>query len=257
MKSTIMSCMIGASLLVCSCSSSEDASMLEEGTGTIQLSVKANASFSTVNSRAVNESAYANTDNYTVQVLQGEAEVLSFTYGDRSASIKLDNGNYTLKAYYGTESDASREAFYVVGTTDFVVNGNDQALNVDCAPTCGKMVVDFDSKMADYFSNYYVTYETEALAAAGSTVTWAKDDTDPWYLKLNAAGETVKATVHYTVTSSGKAGSQELTYAMTPDKSWTLHIAPKDGNGGLSITITIDESTTDKPIDIVVPSDWI
>jgi hypothetical protein len=56
---------------------------------------------------------------------------------------------------------------------------------------------------------------------------------------------------------TGNNDSQTLTYDMAPNKSWTMHIAPKDGSGGLSITITIDESTNDREFEIVVPSDWI
>lgn len=263
MKSTILSCMIGVSLIMASCSSGED-TPIENGTGSIQLSVNTNTTFGTTTTRAVNESAYANTDDYTVQILQNDDEIESFRYGDRSSTYKLDNGNYTLKAYYGTESNASRNSFYVVGSTNFVVNGNTQPISVDCYPTCGKMIVDFDSKMANYFSDYYVTFETETLAASDGAVTWAKADTDPWYLKLNDAGETVTATIHYIINGATESKSTTLTYPdndnpvkMTPGKSWTLHIAPKDGNGALSITITIDESTNDKEYDVVVPSDWV
>ena len=75
---------------------------------------------------------------------------------------------------------------------------------------------------------------------------------------------TLLHTVHYTVKSSNKEGTQVLTYKTTdgvekmmPNKSWTLNISPKDNNGSLSITITIDENTNDRPIEIVVPTDWL
>ena len=253
----VLFCSFVSMLLLASCSKDDAGSVVDpNGSGTISLSVAADADFKS--SRAVNEADYTNTANYTVQILQGETEIASFLYKDKADTYKLDNGNYTLKAFCGEDTPASREKMYVVGTKDFTVAGDKQALNVDCVLTCGKMVVNFDAKMADFFSEYYVTYETKALTAAGKTCTWAKADTEPWYVKLDAAGEDVKATVHYTVKDSGKSGTQVLTYGkMTPSKSWTLNIAPKDNNGSLSITITIDESTTEKTITIPVPTDWL
>lgn len=259
----VLFCSFVSMLLFASCSKDDATNVAEpNGSGTISLSVAADAGFKS--SRAVNESEYTKTDNYTVKILQGEEELASFLYKDKAASYKLDNGNYTLKAFYGEELPASRDKFYVVGTKEFTVSGNDVAVNVDCEPTCGKLIVNFDSKMADFFSDYYVTYETKALTVASQTCKWAKDDKEPWYVKLDAAGEAVKATVHYTVKDSDKERTQVLTYKtndggdkMLPNKSWTLNISPKDNNGSLSITITIDENTNDKPIEIVVPTDWL
>jgi hypothetical protein len=48
-----------------------------------------------------------------------------------------------------------------------------------------------------------------------------------------------------------------LTQDMTPNEGWKMSIAPKDGSGSLTITVTIDDSTNERPIEIVVPSDWI
>mgnify|MGYP004517695879 FL=1 len=259
----VLFCSFVSMLLFASCSKDDAGSVAEpNGSGTISLSVAADANFKS--SRAVSESDYKNADNYTVKIMQGEEEIASFLYKDKASSYKLDNGNYTLKAYYGEEFPASRDKFYVVGTKEFTVDGNDVNVKVDCEPTCGKLVVNFDTKMSEFFSNYYVTYETKALTAAGTECRWAKDDTEPWYVKLDAAGEVVKATVHYTVKSSNKEGTQVLTYKTTdgvekmmPNKSWTLNISPKDNNGSLSITITIDENTNDRPIKIVVPTDWL
>ena len=44
---------------------------------------------------------------------------------------------------------------------------------------------------------------------------------------------------------------------MKPNQAWTLNVVPNVIEGKLILTITIDESTDDKPIDIEVPSDWI
>lgn len=257
MKLFLLSCIIGASLFMTSCSSDENIQGAGDK-GSISLNLIADAGFGT-STRAVQESGYTNVNNYTVQILNSANEVKKeVVYSEFPAKVELENGSYTLKAFYGKESDASRTAFYVEGTTSFSINGKDvEGLTVNCAPTCGKVKVNFDSKMAEYFTDYYVVYETGALTAAGKTATWAKDDTEPWYLKLNKDGEEVKATIHAIRKSDNKDGAVTKTYTLQRNKAWTLGISPINANGQLGLEITIDESTNDHEIDITVPSEWL
>ena len=223
-KKLLMGCMASLCLMGTSCSSPQDPEC-NDGTGNIRLGVTTNAAFT----RAVNESAYADVSNYTV-----------------------------LKAFYGTESNASRDGFYVAGEKSFIVEGEEvQNITVECNPTCGKVKVNFATNMSEYFSAYSVVYETAALTEVGGSAIWQKDDTEPWYLKVNAQGETVKATIHVTRVSDSKSATVEKTYTLAPGKSWTLSIAPQDNNGGLGITVTVDEATDDEEIDIEVPSEWL
>ncbi len=251
-KTIMMSCMVALGTVLASCSSTEADEQPKANFGSIKMGVKASTSFT----RAVNESDYANTGEYTVEIWNSEnSKVYSELYKNLPNSINLPNGNYTLKACYGTEEVASRNTFYVYGEKNFAVNANDQELEVDCYPTCGKVRTYFDKSMADYFSSYSVAYETKALA--GGNVLCSATDTEPWYLKLDKEGEIVKATINLTRISDGKSSPVVKEYAMTPGKSWTLNVAPKNDNGVLGITITIDESTEDINKDIIVPSDWI
>lgn len=258
MKKVLLQCLTGIALLAASCSSSTDENgIMLSDYGTIELGVKANTGFQ-ANARAVTESEYTQTDNYTVQILQDDAVKQSFTYSKRPEKITLPNGSYVLKAFYGTETEASRDKFLMTGSTPFTIQGKDQAVTVDCKPTCGKLVVKFaTAEMDKFFNDYYVVYETEALKAKDGNATWAKADTEPWYVKLNPAGEEVKATIHYVRTSDGKQQTQAVTYTMKPDQKWTLNIKPKNDSGDLGIDITIDESTNDKDITIDIPSEWL
>lgn len=244
-------CLICLGATAASCSSNQS----PEGTGSVSLDLISQTEFST---RSVNESDYKDVNGYTVQILNSSNVIKAeYVYRDLPVSFKLDNGSYKLKAFYGQDSDASRDKFYVEGITDFNVAGDSQNLTVNCAPVCGKTVVKFDSTMGDYFSDYSVEFETAALTAAGKVALWAKADTEPWYLKLNESGETVKATINVTRKSDSKSSTVEKTYSLKRNNSWTLSIAPKDNNGSLGISITIDESTNDQTVDIVVPSDWV
>lgn len=258
MKKGLLPYLMGIALLSAACSSSTEVDELTQpGYGTLALGVTAQTDFESL-TRAVTESEYANTANYTVEILQNEEVKQSFTYSEKPATITLANGSYLIKAHYGKESAASRTEFYMVGSMPFSVQGKEVTLNVDCAPTCGKLLVKFNTtEMDKHFSDYYVVYETEALKAAGGNATWAKTDTEPWYVKLNTAGETVKATVHYVRMSDGKKQTQTVSYRMAPNQKWTLNIQPKKDAGNLGIDITIDESTVDQDIIIDIPSEWL
>ena len=249
----LIGCLASISLTAQSCSSADEPANVD-GTGSITLSVTTQTAFT----KAVNENEYANVQNYTVQILNDQGGITNeFPYSETPEKISLSNGSYTLKAFYGTESNASRDGFYVEGTSSFQVNGEPvQQVAVACAPTCGKVAVKFASNMADYFSDYSVVYQTAALKAASSTAVWAKGDTEPWYLKVDPKGETVTATIQFTRLSDNKPDSEVRTYTLAPSKSWTLSIAPQDNNGSIHIDITIDESTYDEVIDIEVPSEW-
>lgn len=259
MRMFFFSCMIGAGLIATSCSSNEEISS-SDNKGFIQLSVKADATFSVPLSRAVNEENYKDVNNYQVQILNSSDNKVVKEYASLSEvpeKVELNNGSYTLKAFYGTDNDASRTDFYVEGTSSFAIQGEAQSVTVNCAPVCGKVIANFDPTMVDYFSDYSIIYETKALSTAGKTAVWSKTDTEPWYLKVNKAGEEIKATIQITRKSDNKSSTVEKTYTLAPNKSWTLKIAPQDSNGSLGIVIEIDESTNDHEVDIEVPSDWV
>ena len=50
-----------------------------------------------------------------------------------------------------------------------------------------------------------------------------------------------------------------MTREMKWGSMWTITVNPKveDTTGKVGITITFDDSTNDKPIDIEIPSDWL
>ena len=250
----LTACLWGISSILGSCTSQNDEPALSEGTGTLTLGITTSTAFT----KAVDESRYEDLNLYTVQIINASGTTeKDFLYGERPERIELKNGAYTLKAFYGTDENASRDGFYVEGIQTFNVEGKEVEVEVTCKPTCGKVTAKFAEDMATYFSDYSVSYETEALAATQTPVQWNKSDSEPWYLKLNPNGETVKATIQVTRISDNKTATVERTYYMEPEKSWTLNIAPSNDSGNLGITITVDENTNDETIDITVPSDWI
>lgn len=240
----------------------EEEMLTKAGQATVRIELNADAAFGT-ETKAVNEEGYKVLANYTIQILQNGQIVgeNNYPYNSLPNSIQLSNGSYTLKAFYGTDVPYSRTAFYVEGTQPFSIEGEDRIVSVNCTPTVGKLITQFDPLMATYFDDYKVTYTTSSIPSGN--MVWAKNDTDPWYIRVPETGETVTATITLTpktvYDAKGTVKTVTKTYKLERNKAWTLAVAPNytATNGKLSISITIDEKTDDHEIDIVVPADWL
>lgn len=261
----------GAFLVLAFASCSQDPvedSGMNNKQGMLMLNLKGKTNF--VQTRAVNESDYNNVDNYTVVVTDKDGNERLNCKGSEVAykmPLTMAIGGYTIKAFYGTESAASRNEFYVEGVKTGTIKA-DQKENIEvvCTPTCGRIIVNFSNDMATYFRDYHVSFSgTRALGS--ETLQWLKDDIEPWYVKLDNGGETVSFTIT-TVTkdeyvnggNSDKTATKTGTFRLERNKGYKMSINPAytpTGGGSVGIEITIDESTNDKPIDIEVPIDWI
>ncbi len=268
--------MLGVAGLFASCTSEDSLTPDVNGGQTSQLVLNLNADtdFKVQGSRALTESNYSNTDNYTVQIVKtdNDAVVMECKGSELSSNLPktLDIGSYVVKAFYGTESAASRNDFRVEGSNTFTIKAEEQTtVSVNCTPTCGKLLVNFSDDMATYYSDYSVTYGG-STALGTNTIEWAKADTEPWYVAIGENGETLNYTISLTVNSdyayvdaNGDKQTQATvtgSFTLNRNRAHKLTIAPNYNpmtEGGLSITITIDESTNDKPVTIEVPVSWI
>ena len=245
-----------------SCSSDEEVAQGETtGKGLVKLAVNVGAEFQ--QSRAITESDYTNLANYTVQILSSTGQVIDGCEwkGDAIPQelIELSNGSYTLKAFTGEDYKgigATTTGMYVEGTYLFNVNGNQVAeATVNCTPQCARVKVNFGAEMATYFQDYYVVFSgTKALGSA--SYTWAKTNTDPVYMAVSSE-EQITATINL-VDNEGKVAADIVkTYTLAPAKALNLTIEPAVESGNLGITIELDEKTTDIPVDIEIPADWL
>ena len=243
----------------------------EKETGRLVLDLNADANFN-FETRAVDENTYRNTDNYTVNITDSKGNSkFSGTFATLKTRLplELDLGSYNISAEYGTEYPASRDAFKAVGSNTFTIQAAKTVeTTVECTPTAGKVLVEFDASMATYCDLYDVDFS--GTAALGTNAAhWGKDDTAPFYLAISEAGETVNYTIHITTKSdyAGLNGEEKVTNAtatgsfpLQRNKAKKLTIRPNytpSTEGGLKIEVTIDETTNDKPITIEVPVTWI
>lgn len=239
--------------------------------GKVTLDLVSSVEFVT-GTRAVDESSYQNFDNYTVNILDNKGgSKFSGTFATLQTRLplELDLGSYSITASYGTEYAASRDGFKVEGSNTFTISAaNTVSTTVECTPTAGKVLVAFDASMATYYDTYSVDFS--GTAALGTSVAhWGKDDTAPFYLALNEAGETVTYTIYltaktdYATLQDGNKNTQATatgSFTLQRNTAKKLTIRPNytpTTEGGLAITVTIDDSTNDKPIDIEVPVSWI
>lgn len=242
--------------------------------GTLVLDLKGDTSFGEKATKAVNLADYTNKANYTVQVTNIKGKTVFECTGADLANFKskeLEIGSYTAKAFCGNDIALSRNAIYVAGETVFSIESEKStSVTIDCVPTSGRLSVEFDPDMAIYFKDYHVTY-SGAKALGSTPITWAQKDTEPWYVKLDPNGEVLTYMIHLTLKDEYKIidanGNEQSnsqitnTFTLKPNKAHKLRVSPNytpsEDESGLSIGITIDETTNDKEITIEVPSTWI
>lgn len=271
-KALIAVLLSGTSLLAVSCTS--DGNILDQKvptaeTGTLTLSLASNTGFS-AQTKSLNEADYRVVDNYDVLIVDAnktkkfEGKYSALKAQLASAPMSLAIGPCSITASYGTESAASRDAFLVTGTTNVNIEGGKNAsATLTCSPTCGKIMAAFDAAMATYYSVYNISYTTSA-----TTFKWEATDTEPWYAKLDQAGETVHYTIHLeakeeylTQINNATESKTDITgsFELKRNQAHKLTIKPNYSapTNELGITITIDDSTNDIEKVIEVPISWI
>lgn len=238
------------------CTSEEEEALITEGKGYVKLSLNADAGFQT---KAVDESEYRDVNNYTVQIINNSTNSLVKQYTGESLPeelIELDNGGYTVKAFYGQDVPASTTSMYVEGSTIFNINSNTvENVAVTCTPVCARVTIVEDETLKNYFKNWKATFKTVALEQA--SYDYDKGD-DPVYLKVS---NEEKVTCSYQFTKNDGTIIElegSYTYTLSPNKAMKITLKPLEPeNGQLGITVEIDGTVTEHVIDITIPSDWV
>lgn len=240
-------------VLLYSCSSDEAELQFSEGTGYVSLNLNTNIGFQ---SRAVDESDYQDLSNYTVQILKDGNSLHKWDYNDIPEFTELASHTYTMLAIYGDSTKAVyTDDLCVLGSKSFTVKNDTVNVNVTCKPNSARINIEFDEKMDEYFSDYEVRIKT--AAQGGSTYIWDNTTADPVYFKVKQ-NEVVTMTIKLTPKSGVEADTEiQKTYTLSPADAMKMTLAPVIGSGSLSITITIDETVIEHPVDIEVPSEWV
>ncbi len=247
--------------MLTACSSEEDSLEIPEGKGLVRIGLSADTGFST-QTKAVDESEYENTANYTIQIWDSkESLVQESKFSEIENPLTLTTGSYTLKAFYGEEykdKPASKEGFYVEGVTNppfNVASGGSTSVSVTCKPTSAKVNVVFAEEMATYFDEYYMTFSTNAL---GSGTKQQVNNGEVYYFLVDNK-EPVKAQIALKKKGETAVEFLDRNYTMSPGDAKRINvspIAPENPGGSLTLKIEVDETVTEVPIDITIPGDW-
>lgn len=258
-----MASAVAGGLLLCACSAEEDAPLAADGKGFVKIGLSADTAFGAA-TKAVDESEYENTANYTIQIWDATGKNLVRDLGAFSEienPLTLTTGSYTLKAFCGEEykdKPASKDGFYVEGVTNppfNVASGETTSVSVTCKPTSAKVNVVFAEEMATYFDEYYMTFSTNAL---GSGTKQQVNNGEVYYFLVDNK-EPVKAQIALKKKGETAVEFLDRNYTMSPGDAKRINvspIAPENPGGSLTLKIEVDETVTEVPIDITIPGDW-
>ena len=140
------------------------------------------------------------------------------TLADYDATTEFRVGSYFVEAFYGDEdAEGFGQSHFFGSETVNVADGQTTTFGFTAVPTKAMVTLNFSEAFRNYMSDWNVTYAT----AAGNSITTAKDETRPAYVKPG------KVTVTLGVTKpNGKSG--------------TLTAAEIDAKAGYSYTINVD-----------------
>ncbi|WP_455672172.1 DUF4493 domain-containing protein [Phocaeicola sp.] len=247
------------SLILSSCSSSEENPV--KGLGEFSLAILPETSFS----RSVDNAFYENTDNYTVEFYKGSELLSSKPFSEMKLIEQLEAGDYTVKAYCGTNEDVAFDQLYVAGSATFnLVVGETKNINVKCTPANVKVKVVTEGDFDTYFSDYTVSLKTARLdkpfdytkadATAGKEV----------FLKADEEGEDLTISLSLTAANENVTignFSQTLTKKVAPRDFLTITLKPDgetvEGGQISGVKVTIDNGLTNEDIDIIIPDEML
>jgi hypothetical protein len=246
-------------LTTVACSSGSDSE--PTGESTLTLSLLPSTSFT----RAINESAYTDVNNYTVELQQGDS-IWSYLYRDMPLKMTIKAGDYRMTAHYGNNPVAVLDSLSVEGTVDFSVKtGETKTVNLTCVPANAKIAVKTSDDFATYFSDYQIS-----VLAAGMTdaLVYGKKDVETdgkdAYVRADKENGT-EVTVAFTLTPAADVTvTRELesfTRTVKPQDCLTFTLKPDvtsvAGGTVSGITITIDDSVTTEDVNITLPNSWL
>lgn len=200
--------------------------------------------------------AILNASNYLVEQWQKFSQV-------KGQSIKLNQGSYSAKAWYGDSTATGFDAVYFVGKSNFVVERlkTTKDVTVTCRQGNAKVAVKWGDTIKNQSVNFYASVRREGYA---DSLFFTKDETRAGYIP---AGN-IKLKVS-TTDSKGveKIYEHEAAVPVLAQDFLTLHIDSRKGGGGgtpgtpsdpdegyIVITYNIDTTATDKPQQITIPA---
>lgn len=260
-----------------------------ERSGSLFIDFSKASFFEPANTKSVDEASYKDPANYTLVVTDANTEntILNCKVSELDAegchvSLKsLPFGStYNITAYYvgdiKNKSVAySKTDFYVEGRHRVTIDDVKKPISLTCAPTSGKVNASFDANMETYYDLYYIKMSgTKAMKESGQYLTFSKGDTDPWYIRIDDNAEGGKENIDFEIYLKVKEQYQHMdqdgkpmreatikgSFALERNKSHRISVKANytpASTGDLTISISIDDTTIDREVNIDIPISWI
>ncbi len=185
-------------------------------------------------------------DEFTVELYRtdnNKTRVYNDSYANtRDKLIKLNAGEYRLVAQYGDTLGCGFDKPYYLADATFMVNGPGETLSAEAKLGNVKVAVNYDATISEVYSDYYTVVKHKNHS--GKTLTFQKDEIRCGYIP---GGEIILQ-----VWAEGKSYTTPA-YTYKPNDFVTFTIAGIDANGTLKVSITLDDSVTEKTEEVEIP----
>lgn len=257
---TYFFCILISAIIFFSCNSDRFGEV--ENAGILQLSLMTDTTV--VNNGAVVTRAtpfdwtpFLDTEKYKIEILKGEENTVVRTfeqYKDMPDIIELERGNYKIRASFGKQVPAAFESPYFQGVSEFIIKQDmTTKLDLTCALTNARATVYYTDSCKMVYPKYAVAFETTHTTEPFEFI---QDETRSGWFQVNENGEDLKGVLtvtpdegemkqfSVTVPSVKPKDDIRLTFNSTPDTR---------PDRGLTVRITINDKTIEKPLYIYVP----
>lgn len=261
----------------------------EDRVGDLSINLSSESFFNAAGTKAVDEGQYKIPANYNLVVTDVNSgnTILNCKVSDLDAegcheSLKnLDiNTTYNITASYigdirNKDLAYSKSDFYVEGSQRVTITGEKNPVSITCTPTSGKVNASFNANMAIYYDEYFIKMDgTKAMKESGQYLTFSKNDTDPWYIRIDNSAPNGTESINYEIHLKVKEQYQHIdkngnaqrdaiikgTFSLQRNKSHKIDVKAQykpSTSGELSISISIDDTTIDREVNLEIPLSWI
>lgn len=225
--------------------------VLLQGEGAVELLLSTSDGMSVKSDAAVKASAL-DVNDFAVDIYNSNNVVIKHwdKFSQIAAPIKLNAGNYKLKAYYGDSTATGFNIVYFAGVSKFTVEGQQsKTISTVCKQANVQMKLLWGENLVEDYTDYTVKVYREGFK---DSLTFVKTETKEGFIPAG----TLKFRIYLTDKSGKKRtyASSKMDMVATPNDFITLTVntgaeQPLDVN----LSFKIDTGTDDKVVNVDIP----
>lgn len=200
-------------------------------------------------SKAGAEALQLDAADFAVEIINAQGNVSKHwdRYGEMPEKVRLNTGNYTMRALYGSDREAGFDSPYFLGEAPFTIAGQQsRQVEVTCKLAGCMAAIVYGGQIAQD----YTDFRTEITSGRSNTVTFGKNETRPAYFP---AGE-LNLKIYLTDEDGKTRLYTPAPIEAAPQDFITLYIDTKDATGELTLSIRTETATTDREVTVDLPT---